>query len=1078
MLFARSLTKLVAGFVVLAASTAAWAQDYTVTAVSGQWVTPPSTASDFGLLGDDVSKGMTASQIPFPIPYFGKTYTTASICTNGFVQFGGGTTTTYPGQAGPLSGALDGICAVAWNDAYGISSTATAAIKFWSDGTAPDRRFIIAWNNWSNCCSYTGGKNFQVQFHESSGRIIMAYTGGSWASSAYTVGIDEPAGAGRYVRPPAAQTSGQYTFATPSGDWQFDPKITNFTGRVLFDRIVVTGSGIGPTVDANLPLSGMTVELRGATGLPAASGVTNAFGDFAIRGMALVGSEVGSLVATAQAPAAIVRTTSGGAALGFTLASGVAFSSDRDVGTLSISSANDANGTARAPLNVVRTIQSVYDWAKARTANTIPQLEVLYDPNSIAPTVYNKPAPTNAQMRVSGSATNPDPWDNSVITRTYARHVLGYIAAHPTSGMNAAFDSVTDQENAFAEGFGYYLFAAVSGDTQFIDGLTSSSATSIDMENPALTAPKGPDVAGWMAAGLYDLADAANESWDTIDGTGANVDRAFRTVDSLTTPVTANSFYTAWGTLGFDGPGLSRNFIRHGLIGDDADEPNDNSAEPKVVTSFGFVRNTRILNLYNEDWFQFVMPEPTTSLIAQVSIDRTKFNTQVVMEIRDIADALVANGPPTSTPGFYKAVTGPLAAGTYRVRVAHLSGVRLADYSVQAFSKLEFSSSAFQPWTVGRPYNVAVNIKGGIPPFTLAIDSPFVIPPGLILDGANARVRGNPSKEGLYNFILSAKDSANPSAQASGPVSFLVNPELKSHLGEFVAFARNKNVNRPAGFVGGTAPYTATIADGSTPAGITAEGGPALSFTGSATTPGSTPFNFTGSDVAGSGETTSVLGVVCLPLGSADLAFGASACGFYVDAVQGSTVSVGVKTVAKQAKRSLRIAMLDMDGTTELSSKSKNGKGSASISGFVAPATGRYYCVVASDDGAATQLVATAKVVADKSGGGNNGPNNFVAGKTFAAEVGALAGAQLSFTATPDGSGLALKAIYLIDPNGTIVTFDAGDVVAKGKGVSITHTLNVTGTWQVLLGALPGPQGHFNYSFKLKQPKGVTYSAD
>lgn len=1079
--FSRTLGMLAAFVTVAVASATAWAQDYTVSQVSGQWITPPSTATDFGLTGDDSVKSLT---FPFPIPYYGKTFTSCSVSTNGFFQFGGG---AQSGCCSPTGGAMasgstyDGVCSVAWTDLLGVAGTLTPSTKYWVEGTAPNRRFVFAWLNWSRYSTYSGTLNFQIQINESSGRIVMAYLGGWTAGTSltYGVGMDEPAGANRYVRPDAGQTNGLYTFtSSPSIDWQFDPKITNFTGRVLFDRIVVTGSGIGPTIDANLPLSGMTVELRGSTGLPVASAVTNAFGDFAIRGMALVGTEVGSLVATAQAPSAIVRTTTGGAALGFTLATGVAFNADRDVGTLAISSSNDAAGTARAPLNIVRTIQGVYDWATPRTANPIPQLEVLYDPNSIAPTIYNKPSTAPAQMRVSGTTTNPDPWDNSVITRTYARHVLGFIAAHPTSGMNTAFDAVSDQENAFAEGFGYYLYAAVSGDTQFIDGLSSSSANTIAMENPTLTSSAGPDIAGWVAAGLYDLVDASNEAWDTIDGTGANTDRAFRTVDSLTAPVTTSTFYVAWGGLGYDGPGLSRNFIRHGLVGDDADEPNDNVTEPKVVTQFGFVRNTRILNLYNEDWFQFVMPEPTSALNAQVSIDRTKFNTQIVLELRNLANAVIATGPQTSIPGIYKAITGPLAAGTYRIRVAHVSGVRLADYSVQTFSKLEFSSGAFQPWTVGRPYNVPVNIKGGIPPYSLAIDSPFVVPPGLLLDGANARVRGNPSQEGLYNFILSAKDSANPNASASGPVSFTVNPELTSEVGEFVAFPLGKVVDREIGFVGGTAPYAVSIDEGVLPAGITATGGPDLSFAGTATVAGSTHATIGALDIAGSGLPAAVQAVVCGPLGTTDLAFGSSACGFYFDAVQGSTVGISVKTVARQPKRALRIAVLDQDGTTALAAKTRGGKGSASVSGFTAPATGRYFCVVASDDGDATQLVATAKIVADKSGTGDNGPNNFVAGKTFAAEVGALAGAQMTFTATPDDSGLALKAIYLIDPNGTIVTFDADDVVAKGKGLTITHTLNVTGTWQVLLGALPGPQGHFKYSFKLKQPKDVIYSAD
>jgi hypothetical protein len=124
----------------------ALAQDYEVSPATAQWVQPPTTATDIGLNGDDSSKGIT---LPFPISYYGRLYSKASVCTNGFIQFGGGTSARYPGQAGPLSGPEDGICAVAWGDDYGPSGNGT--IYTWVEGTSPNRRFIVAWTGWSTC---------------------------------------------------------------------------------------------------------------------------------------------------------------------------------------------------------------------------------------------------------------------------------------------------------------------------------------------------------------------------------------------------------------------------------------------------------------------------------------------------------------------------------------------------------------------------------------------------------------------------------------------------------------------------------------------------------------------------------------------------------------------------------------------------------------------------------------------------------------------------------------------------------------------------------------------------------------
>ena len=92
--------------------------------------------------------------------------------------------------------------------------------------------------------------------------------------------------------------------------------------------------------------------------------------------------------------------------------------------------------------------------------------------------------------------------------------------------------------------------------------------------------------------------------------------------------------------------------------------------------------------------------------------------------------------------------------------------------------------------------------------------------------------------------------------------------------------------------------------------------------------------------------------------------------------------------------------------------------------------------------------------------------------------MGVLGGAALTFTAKADKSGLALTAMHLLDPSGTVVPLAPSEVTAKGAALTIKKTLPTSGVWTVVLGAKPGPAGQFSYSYKLKQPPKVAYSAD
>src|SRR5439155_18726132 len=86
------LARILAIVVVAALSAAsACAQGDDTTSVTGRWITPPSSATNitasFSSI-DDSTQAVTAS---FPIPYFGRTYNSMYVSTNGFVLFGGTT---------------------------------------------------------------------------------------------------------------------------------------------------------------------------------------------------------------------------------------------------------------------------------------------------------------------------------------------------------------------------------------------------------------------------------------------------------------------------------------------------------------------------------------------------------------------------------------------------------------------------------------------------------------------------------------------------------------------------------------------------------------------------------------------------------------------------------------------------------------------------------------------------------------------------------------------------------------------------------------------------------------------------
>ena len=194
-----------AGGVVAVAGEAA-AQDYAVTNTSGKFETVPATAKDLFWRSDGLTELGVFVDLPFSFSYSGGAYDRVWVAQFGFLQFGATFgSTNYTNQTFPQASGEDGMAALCWDMVSGRAWS-------WTAGTAPNRRFIVAWKDVA--VSYPANPNkvsFEAILYEGTGRIVFAYTAGTgttpWSGSTYTTGLDSPGTAVTSRRRPTRSTS-------------------------------------------------------------------------------------------------------------------------------------------------------------------------------------------------------------------------------------------------------------------------------------------------------------------------------------------------------------------------------------------------------------------------------------------------------------------------------------------------------------------------------------------------------------------------------------------------------------------------------------------------------------------------------------------------------------------------------------------------------------------------------------------------------------------------------------------------------------------------------------------------------
>lgn len=143
---------------------------YGYTCDSGTAFAYIDATTDTRLYSDD---GVTSLELPFPFTFYGTTYTQLQASSNGNLQFGSGN--AYFGNScldeGPVVGMGDMI-APFWDD---LDLTSFGFLEYDVVGEAPDRIFVLEWDNIPRFGEPEDRVTFAVQLFEGSQDIIFLY---------------------------------------------------------------------------------------------------------------------------------------------------------------------------------------------------------------------------------------------------------------------------------------------------------------------------------------------------------------------------------------------------------------------------------------------------------------------------------------------------------------------------------------------------------------------------------------------------------------------------------------------------------------------------------------------------------------------------------------------------------------------------------------------------------------------------------------------------------------------------------------------------------------------------------------
>jgi len=193
---------------------------------------------------DDVWSPQIA--LPFTFCYYGQSYTTCKIGSNGTIKFGTYAPTNQPWA---FTASCPSTNLTAAGDIYGvyhdIDPSVCGNIRWYLVGTAPCRIFVVSYDNICHfSCTSLISRHMMVLYETTN--VIDVYveskaTCGSWNGGRAIIGIQNPAGT-QGIAAPGRNSAPTWTVTTPEA-WRFTPAGAPIYSVEWFDGTTSLGTG-------------------------------------------------------------------------------------------------------------------------------------------------------------------------------------------------------------------------------------------------------------------------------------------------------------------------------------------------------------------------------------------------------------------------------------------------------------------------------------------------------------------------------------------------------------------------------------------------------------------------------------------------------------------------------------------------------------------------------------------------------------------------------------------------------------------------------------------------------------------
>ncbi|MFN8276767.1 MAG: gliding motility-associated C-terminal domain-containing protein [Chitinophagales bacterium] len=192
--------------------------DYNVQSIPYATITPSGATTNITVTGTNDDGYANNLPIPFTFNFYCTGYNTLSFSTNGFISFGNLNTSSFSNTTIPNTATPNNIVAVLWDDLV------TANRDYFTSGTAPNRVFVVRWNN---ATFFTGGGTFNAEVHLYEGsNLIETFVSAVANTGTKTVGVENATGS---VGTPAPGWNNVGAAVTSSMGWRFTPKTQGIT---------------------------------------------------------------------------------------------------------------------------------------------------------------------------------------------------------------------------------------------------------------------------------------------------------------------------------------------------------------------------------------------------------------------------------------------------------------------------------------------------------------------------------------------------------------------------------------------------------------------------------------------------------------------------------------------------------------------------------------------------------------------------------------------------------------------------------------------------------------------------------